>query len=188
MPTPDPPSTAQLLIVALASAAVSSIFSPLIFHFLNRRRDKRDRAADRRTEDYRRYLRTLEGLSASLRTDFKDLLGTKLPQHFTKILGGQADLEGFNADLGQLYSRVFSSSAQAKAEVQALRLTCSEEVLRLVNEYVAVWDAVERDFSSISVTRNNLGEVTQRFFELSTQSESLHSALIAQMRREIGEA
>jgi hypothetical protein len=188
MPTPAPPSTLQLLVVTLSAALVSSIISPLIFHFLNRRRDRRQRGADRRIEDYRRYLRTLEGLSESLRNDFKDLLGVKLPQHFSRILNGQPDFEGFNADLGQLYSRVFSSSTQAKVEVQALKLTCSEEVFGLVNRYVALWDEVQRETSTISMTKNNLPAVAQRFTELASQSDALHSALIAQMRKEIGES
>jgi hypothetical protein len=187
MPQETIPPILQVLVGSLSGAIVSSIISPLIFYYLNRKHHRREKAADRRIEDYRRYLQTLDSFGESLRNDFEDFLAVRFPAHISSLVAGNPNVDQFNRDLAQFPTRLFSNHARAKDELQGLQLTCSEEVLELVKPYLGLFESVQRDATIFPFELQQLAKAKDRLKELGAQSEVLHEKIMAQMRKEIAE-
>lgn len=185
-----------LLASAVVSATVTAIIGPLIFFFLKRWDEGKKRSFEIRYAEYKHYLKALEQITASSRTDFERFMNEGYAECMRKILtednNGSSALLELNARTNELTKGVRESFTRATQELHGLRLVCSSTLLGLVNEFIETQRqlmdqslAVLGNLKQIDLSNPNAlfsGEMQTK----GQRSQQLYDQIITQMRTELG--
>ena len=134
----------NLLTPALVSVIVTVILAPLLFYWLNKREQRRQRRFEIRYEQYQKFLTKLDEIAEGSRTMFAAEFGPLIKRIVPRILGNPSDSDAalieLNEELHNLTSGVHETYSKAKNELNGLRLVCSNQLLPLVEEFISTQD------------------------------------------------
>jgi|ERR1700693_1802907 len=173
---------------ALVSLGVTAVLSPLLFFFLNAREQRRKRTLDLRYMEYKEYLSALGKIAEAGRTDFEAFMRDTMGDHFTNIMQGKGDLVALNSDVREFTLRITGAFSQAKNELHGLELVASDQLLAVVQQFVALQEqflrktqALLHDLKAFDTNSPAASELRQ----LGGEAERLKSRILEMMRREL---
>lgn len=128
----------DLLTPALVSTVVTAVLAPLLFFWLKRRDEKRQRNFEVRYAEYKHYLRTLDEIASASRVEIERFFSETVATTFKTILaepeGSDDALVNMNDALLGLTSRLGQTITKAEGELNGLRLVCSDKLLSMIDE------------------------------------------------------
>lgn len=186
----------NLVTPVVVSAVVTAIVGPFIFFFLKRWDEDKKRNFEIRYAEYKHYLKSLEQIAVSGRSDFERFMNEGYAECMRKILKGEGDSNDILIDLNnrvnELTRSVREAFTKATQELHGLRLVCSIALLEMVNEFIEIQrrlmdqsGAVLAKLNQIDLANPNAmlsGEMEAR----GRRAQELFELIVKQMRKELG--
>lgn len=185
----------EILNPALISLVVTSIVAPLIFYFLKRFDETRNRNFEVRYEEYKKYLNTLENISSLSRITFENDFMNIVNECFRDILSkpeeSSSALIKLNTALQELTAKLRTSFSQAMNELNGLKLVSSQKLFEMVNEFASIQkELIEKSTEFMGKWQQYIGK-EKTFFanseinNLGMSANSLYEDILKQMRKEL---
>ncbi len=182
---------------ALISTAITAILAPVLFHALKRRDDLNKRNFEIRYAEYKKYLQTLEDITASTRLDFEQTFQIIVSDFFSAsmndINSAQNALKKMQSALSPLMDKMRDSFTRANNELHGLRLVCSDELLKKIDEFVKLQSTLLERSGNLMSSWIDLGinkmapsELPDDMSKMGLRSKQLLDEIISQMRKELG--
>ena len=178
----------------IVSAIMTAILSPLLTYILNKRYETKKRRFEIRYSEYKQYLQTLEEISKTASDAMIKLLPGVLNAVFKNPENINEQLNDMLYNVGNVMNNSGQAFIKAKNGLHGLRLVCSEQLLKMIDEYVTI---VEESFEysqqlmklipeEILIKRRNPEDlVSEDMKNKSVKIRSLYKAITDQMRKEL---
>ncbi len=185
----------EFLTPVIVSAIITSIIAPLAFYVLKRYDEKRKQNFDVRYAEYKHYLKTLDEITSAVRMDSEKYFSETVSETFRVIISNPEQsndaLLRLHDSLGEMQSNIQKTFTKAEGELHGLKLVCSDKLLTMVNDYVAL----QRDLMNAttkmmgnwkSIDINNPSSfITGELNEKAQQAQVLYNKILLQMRNEL---
>ena len=186
----------EFLTPALVSTIVTAVLVPTFFYLLKRRDEMQKRNFEVRYAEYRKYMQTLEEITASTPLDFEKTFQQIVSDFFRSPM---SDLNSANAalikmqeSLSPLMNKMRESFTRANNELHGLRLVCSDKLLKLVDEYVKLQEELLKSSGSLMEKWVDLGiqssfqaKIPDEMTKMGLRSKQLFDEIVIQMRKEL---
>jgi hypothetical protein len=182
----------ELIAPALVSAAVTAVLAPLLFFLLKKRDERKRRQFDLRYAEYKKCLQVLEEIAVVARVDLKQACTGIVESALKDVLADPDPSRDYSVRVEQrlaaLGTQLRESFARVTSGLHGSGLICSDELQRLISEFVNLQrELVEESISVIADASisNPSPSVTGALNERAKRADALFGLILEQMRSEL---
>lgn len=185
----------ELITPALISILITAFLAPLLFYLLKRGDDKRKRNFEVRYAEYMRYLKTLDEIATLSRFEFEQFYTQTIAKTFRSILSDSEDSDAalieMSNSLVEFTTRLQKIISKAEGELHGLRLICSDELLRLIDEYVELQRELLTESTKMMENWRNIdinkpeSAISGRVKAKGERSQEIYRLIVDKMRKEL---
>ncbi len=143
-------------------------------------------------QEYKTYLEKMESMNAAAQNFFTSRFLPKSKEIMNRIMTNDpddtSDLEELNGLMQQMLAEIMSSFANAKSQMQGLRIVCSEPLLALVDNFVGQQEEVMKCLPPFFEALKQGGDISCHnvaLQELGRQSMNTLEQIVVRMRAEL---